>query len=202
MAIAPVPPVEPSDVELVDSILRGAPGATDAFYRRHGRLIYHCIRSRASGHDVDDIFQAFFERLIRSNYRALELWQRGTYLHVYLSRVIRNFVIDFHRARRGSEEAVGGAAELEPLTEPQAESITAMSHLKELRRIGIRAWATLEARDRRLLCDRLHRDLDNEAIARLLGLAAGALRTAMSRAQSRFLAKVRAFAPEFFTGGA
>jgi len=198
LARAPVTPVEPSDVELVDSILRGTPGAADAFYRRHSRLIYHCIRSRASGHDVDDIFQAFFERLIRSDYRALALWQRGTSLPIYLSRVIRNFVVDFHRARRGREDAVGGAAELEPLSEPQAESITATNHLKELRQIGIRAWATLETRDRRLVCDRLHRDLDNETIASRLDLTAGALRTAMSRAQSRFLAKVRERAPEFF----
>jgi DNA-directed RNA polymerase specialized sigma24 family protein len=56
----------------------------------------------------------------------------------------------------------------------------------------------LEARDRRLVCDRLHRDLDNEAIARRLELSVGALRTAMSRAQSRYLAHVRQLAPEFF----
>jgi hypothetical protein len=67
-----------------------------------------------------------------------------------------------------------------------------------VRRIGIRAWALLEARDRRLVCDRLHRDLDNDVMALRLELSAGALRTALSRAQSRFLAEVRRLAPEFF----
>jgi RNA polymerase sigma factor (sigma-70 family) len=198
VARVPAPSSELSDIELVDNVLQGAPGAIDAFYHRHSRLIYHCIRSRTGGQDVDDIFQAFFERLLKSGFRPLQLWQRGSSLPVYLSSVIRNFVTDFHRARRLREEAVGGTMELEPLSGAEAETITATTHLKELRHIGIRAWAVLEARDRRLVCDRLHRDLDNETIARRLELSVGALRTAMSRAQSRYLAHVRQLAPEFF----
>jgi len=200
LAKAPVP--ELSDIELVDNVLRAAPGAVEAFYQRHSRLIYHCIRSRTGGPDVDDIFQAFFERLLKSDFRALRLWQRGSSLPVYLSRVVRNFVTDFHRARRMREEAVGGTMELEPLSGGEPETVTGKGHLKELRHIGIRAWSVLEGRDRRLICDRLHRDLDNEAIARRLQLAPGALRTAMSRAQARYLAEVRQLAPEFFPDGA
>ena len=198
MARAPIPAADLSDIELVDNVLQGAPGAIDAFYHRHSRLIYHCIRSRTGGQDVDDIFQAFFERLLKSGFRPLQLWQRGSSLPIYLSSVIRNFVTDFHRSRRLREEAVGGTMELEPLSGAEPETITATTHLKELRHIGIRAWAVLEARDRRLVCDRLHRDLDNETIAQRLKLPLGALRTAMSRAQSRHLAQVRQLAPEFF----
>jgi RNA polymerase sigma factor (sigma-70 family) len=202
LARAPAPPPELSDVELVDKVLRAAPGAVEAFYARHSRLIYHCIRARTNGPDVDDIFQAFFERQIRSDFRALQLWQRGSSLPVYLSRVVRNFVTDFHRSGRKREEAVGGTTELDPLAGGQSETISASSHLKELRHIGIRAWAVLEDRDRRLVCDRLHRDLDNETIADRLKLAPGTLRTAMSRAQARYLAQVRRLAPEFFPDGA
>ena len=201
MAKASFPSPEPSDIELVDNVLRAVPGAVEAFYERHSRLIYHCIRARTGGQDVDDIFQAFFERLLKSNFRALQLWQRGSSLPTYLARVIRNFVTDFHRSRRMREEAVGGTMELEPLSEAADEPITAASHLKELRHIGIRAWAFLEGRDRQLICDRLHRDLDNDAIAHRLNLSAGTLRTAMSRAQSRYLAQVRRLAPEFFPEG-
>ena len=39
-------------------------------------------------------------------------------------------------------------------------------------------------------------------MARRLELSAGALRTALSRAQSRYLAEVRQRAPEFFPGAA
>ena len=195
---APAAATEPSDIELVDNVLRAVPGAVEAFYRRHSQLIYHCIRSRADRQDVDDIFQAFFERMMKRDYRVLQLWQRGSSLPMYLAKVVRNFTIDFHRARRGREEAVGGTTELEPLSGPQAETISAASHLKELRQVGIRAWAVLEPRDRKLICDRLHRDLDNDTIARRLQLSAGTLRTAMSRAQARHLGQVRQLAPEFF----
>jgi len=198
LARSAILPAELSDVELVENVLRGTPGAIDAFYHRHSRLIYHCIRSRTGGQDVDDIFQAFFERLLKSGFRPLQLWQRGSSLPVYLSSVIRNFVTDFHRAKRLREEAVGGTMELEPLSGNEDETITTTTQLKELRHIGVRAWAVLEARDRRLVCDRLHRDLDNETIARRLKLTIGALRTAMSRAQARYLAQVRRLAPEFF----
>jgi RNA polymerase sigma factor (sigma-70 family) len=186
-----------SDVELVDQVVAGAPGAAQEFYRRHSRLIYHCIRARAGRQDVDDVFQAFFERLIRSGWRPLRLWQRGTSLPVYLSTVVRNFVVDFHRAKRWREESIGGDAELEALGVEQFDGVSG-APLRELRRVGIRAWAKLEARDRRLVCDRMHRDLDNQTMALRLELSAGALRTALSRAQSRFLAQVRRLAPEFF----
>ena len=73
----PAAETEPSDIELVDNVLRAAPGAVDAFYRRHSQLIYHVIRSRADRQDVDDIFQAFFERMMKRDYRVLQLWQRG-----------------------------------------------------------------------------------------------------------------------------
>ena len=198
MPRAPAAATEPSDIELVDNVLRAAPGAVEAFYRRHSQLIYHCIRSRADRQDVDDIFQAFLERLMSRNYRVLQLWQRGSSLPMYLAKVVRNFTIDFHRARRRREEAVGGTSELEPFAGPAAETISAASHLRELRHIGIRAWAALEPRDRKLVCDRLHRDLDNDAIARRLQLSAGTLRTALSRAQARHLGEVRRLAPEFF----
>ena len=123
----------------------GAPRVrSDAFYHRHSRLIYHCIRSRTGGQDVDDIFQAFFERLLKSGFRALQLWQRGSSLPVYLSSVIRNFVTDFHRSKRmrGGRRRHDGAG---AAPGAEAETITATTHLKELRHIGIRAWAVLEA---------------------------------------------------------
>ena len=53
------------------------------------------------------------------DWRVLQLWQRGTSLPMYLAKVVRNFTIDFHRARRRREEPVGGSAELEPFAAPQ-----------------------------------------------------------------------------------
>ena len=128
-----------SDVELVDLVVRGHPGAFRRFYQRHSRLIYGCVRKRANPADVDDVFQAFFERLAAKDYRPLQMWQRGTSLPVYLAKVVRNFVVDFYRARRSREEAIGGAAEIDALLDPQEETLSLKGHLNELRRLGIKA---------------------------------------------------------------
>jgi hypothetical protein len=62
-----------SDIEIVDRLLRGMPGAFDLFYQRYERLIYHCIRTRADADDVADIFQSFFERLVERDWRAKKI---------------------------------------------------------------------------------------------------------------------------------
>jgi RNA polymerase sigma factor (sigma-70 family) len=190
-----------SDIELVDRLQRGVPGAFDLFYRRYERVIYQCIRTRAYAADVDDIFQSFFERLMESDYRALQLWQRGSSLTIYLSRVIRNFVVDFDRKkhrRRRRETLVGGLPDLEPHEPEGEETLVTALVLKQLRRRGLEAWAKLDGRDRLLVCNKFHRDLTNEAMAERLNLTSGALRTALSRAQGRLLASLKTLAPEYF----
>jgi RNA polymerase sigma factor (sigma-70 family) len=189
-----------ADIELVDRVLAKAPGAFELFYRRYARLIAHCVRARAEAADVDDICQAFFERLLAQDCRVLRLWQRGTSLPLYLAKVVRNFVIDFHRAKTHREQAVGGFEELEVLSTPQEEEVTVAAHVKELKRLAIKAWAALNARDRKLVCDRLHRNRSNDEIAERAQLSPGALRTAISRAQVRLLAGLQTLAPEFFRG--
>lgn len=187
-----------SDIELVDQVIQGVSGAFDRFYRRHHQLIVHCIRARAGGADVNDIFQSFFERLIDRDYHVLKLWQRGTSLPIYLSVVVRNFVFDFHRSRRKRETSVGGLAELETFSSPENETISTSLMLKGLRKRGVQAWSKLEARDRILVCGKFHRDASNEDLAARLNLSAGAIRTALSRAQVRLLAELRKLAPEYF----
>jgi RNA polymerase sigma factor (sigma-70 family) len=187
-----------SDIELADRLLRGVPGAFELFYRRHERLIYHCIRTRADAADITDLFQSFFERLVERDYHVLKLWQRGTSLPIYLSTVVRNFVIDFHRKKRWRENLVGGLSELEAHESAGEETLTTALILKDLRRIGLQAWAKLDSRDKFLMCSKLHRELSNEAMAAQLKLTEGALRTALSRAQVRLLAGVKTLAPEYF----
>ena len=136
--------------------------------------------------------------MVERDYRVLKLWQRGTSLPIYLSKVIRNFVIDFHRKKRWRENPVGGLSELEAHERQQGEeTLTTALVLKDLRRIGLQAWAKLDGRDRFLMCSKLHRELSNEAMADRLKLTEGALRTALSRAQVRLLAGVKASAPEY-----
>jgi RNA polymerase sigma factor (sigma-70 family) len=199
-----------SDIELVERLLRGVPGTFDLFYRRHKQLVYHCIRARADAMDVDDLLHSFFERLMERDYHILKLWQRGTSLPIYLSRVIRNFVIDFHRTKRSRQktaDALSGLALIDtPLVKEGmtsgaplgGEEITPAIELRELRRLGLQAWSKLDFRDRFLVCGKLHRELSNEAMAERLKLTEGALRTALSRAQGRLLAGLKPMAPGYF----
>ncbi len=199
-----------SDLELVDRLLHGTPDAFEMFYRRHQRLIYHCVRASADAMDVEDLVHGWFERLLAQDYRMLRLWQRGTSLPLYLSRVIRNFVIDFYRAKRSREKTADAVARLAlidrpPLKEgtmagapPRVEDITPALELRDLRRLGLQVWASLDRRDRFLVCGKLHRELSHHELATRLGLTEGALRTALSRAQSRLLAGLKIKAPEYF----
>jgi DNA-directed RNA polymerase specialized sigma24 family protein len=102
-----------SDIEIVDRLLRGEPRAFESFYQRYDRLIYHCTREQADEANVSDISQSSFERLVKSDYRVLRLWHQRSSLPIYLSKVIGNFVIDFHREKPRQEPAVGGQSELE-----------------------------------------------------------------------------------------
>ena len=86
---------------------------------------------------------------------------------------------------------MGGLSELETHDSEGEERLTTAIILKELRRVGLRAWAKLDSRDRVLVCCKFHRDLTNEAMAERLNLTGGALRTALSRAQGRLLANLK-----------
>jgi len=188
-----------SDIELVDQVIRGARGAFERFYRRHNRLIFHCIRARADAADANDLFQGFFERLVGRDYHVLKLWHRSASLPIYLSMVVRNFVLDFHRAqRKKKEQGVGGLTELEPISPSEDETVTTGLILKQLRKKGIEAWIKLDPRDRILMCGKFHRDTSNEVLAERLELSAGALRTALSRAQAKLLERLQELAPEYF----
>src|SRR5262249_22531946 len=132
------------------------------------------------------------------DYHILKVWQRGTSLPIYLSKVIRNFVIDFYRTKRWREAPVGGLSELETHEKGGDETLSTAIILRELRRVGLQAWAKLDGRYRFLMCGNFHRDLTNEAMAERLSLTGGALRTALSRAQVRLLASLKALAPEYF----
>src|SRR5262249_34045911 len=92
------------------------------------------------------------------------LWQRGSSLPIYLSRVISNFVVDFHRKKRWRETPVGDPPEPEP-HEPEGETAIV---LKQLRKVALKAWAKLDSRDRFLICGKFHRELTNETNGRTI----------------------------------
>lgn len=188
-----------SDIELIDRLLRGEPGAFEGFYKRYNRLIYHCIRRRAHAPDVDDIFQRFFEFLVKTDYRALRLWQRRSKLSLYLSIVVKNFVVSALRKKPRRETPEGGLSDLERYEPAEEETLTTAIILRQLRGVGLQAWAKLAWRDKRLICWKFHRGVTNEVMAERLNLTNGAQRKALFDAVKKWLIILERLAPEYFS---
>ena len=187
-----------SDVELINKLAEGNQAASTLFYNRYSRLIYYTIQN-VEKDLTDDIFQDFFVRLHDTRFRALQLWNRSRPLPGFLRQVVRNFALDRlrkekpHRDQRGSDV-------LEDL-EVESEEASAQEtiEMREMRRGAIRAWAQLpSARDRRLICDKYHRDTPSGVAADREHLSPGAFRKALFDAQRRYMALVKLSIPEFF----
>ena len=93
----PAENVEVTDVELVNQLVAGKLEVFPIFYRKHSRLIRHCIAKRTHL-PPDDLLQDFFLKLQVGAYRALDRWNRETPFSGYLSFIVKNFVIDAYRA--------------------------------------------------------------------------------------------------------
>jgi hypothetical protein len=72
--------------------------------------------------------------------------------------------------------------------------------MRDLRRGAIKAWGKLGSpRDRRLICDKYHRDTPPSAAAVREGLNPGSFRKALFDAQRRYMTLVKASIPEYFS---
>ena len=168
MPRTPAVPPEPSDIELVENVLQSGPGRGRGVLcaSQPAYLPLHSRTRRPAG------CRRYLPGLLRkgdetklSRPAALAARHLAADVSFQGGAQLRDRLPSWQApARRGRRRHDGARAPVGA----EAETITAASHLKELRQIGIRAWAVLELRDRRLICDRLHRDLDNEAIARRL----------------------------------
>lgn len=189
-----------SDVEIVNNLVAGQRQAFEQFYQRYSKLIYHCVRSRAQGSDVDEFFQDFMLKLHATNYKALDSWGRSSSFTNYLSRVVRNFVIDRQRSSSSIPKPIGSAVDLDDLIGADARKLPdQLSEERDLRKAGIRAWSLLSTpRDKCLICNIYHRDKDLDAISLQINVSGGALRKAIFDAKKRFILSLRKLAPEFF----
>lgn len=195
-----LPTAETSDVELVNALARGDTRLFATFYDRYSKLIRHCIISRTRM-DVDDLLQNFFARLHEKGYRQLDGWDRKSRLSGYLSVIVKNFVIDEWRVSPNAKYKFEELKDLdleEAHTAPGTMPDAAYESL-QLRRRGIMAWSKLPTpRDRCLICNHYHRETPPQLAATTVGLTDGAFRTALSRANERYLGLLQKTAPEYF----
>lgn len=195
-----LPTVETSDIELVNALVGRDTRSFATFYNRYCKLIRHCISSRTDM-DADDLLQIFFAKLHEKGYRQLDGWDRKSRLSGYLAFLVRNFVIDQWRKSPNAKYKFEELKDLdleEANTAPGTMPDAAYESL-QLRRRGITAWSKLPTpRDRHLICNHYHRETPPHLAALSVGLTDGAFRTALSRANHRYLELLRKTAPEYF----
>ena len=89
------------DVTLINRLTKRHSDAFLEFHRRYEKVIMQCVRGAARGNprlEPEDLLQDFFLKLQETAFRDLNRWNRQTPLPLFLRHIVRNFVIDQHRA--------------------------------------------------------------------------------------------------------
>jgi len=193
-----------NDIQLINALVESKPGAFETFYMRYNRLIYHIIKCKMHGKfflEVDDVFQEFFAELQSKGFRQLHLWNRSSSFVSFLSTVVRNFTLDQIRKRisyKSSLEKINLQTTEFDNIDPSYNALDRLLH-KALRRSGIKAWLNLKnPRDRRLICDKYHKNLSYDKISIREGLNNNATRQAVFNAQQKFMSNLKLMSPEYF----
>ncbi len=113
---------QPSDIELLQSVLVRENSAWTQFLQRFRPLIYRCIAKVVMRHapdlgsaDMDEIYSDLLFNLLRSNMRKLRLFnpRRGTKLSSWIGMITINTTYDFLRniGRRPYLDRIDGICE-------------------------------------------------------------------------------------------
>ncbi len=132
----------------------------------HEQALRAYLRGRFSSlHDVDDLVQETYARILRS--RAVG---QASLTRAYLFVTARNVALDQLRKKR--PELIEGIAEMERLgvVEERPDAAEASSHDQELELLA-EAIASLPARCREVFVLRRYHDLSHREIAQRLGIA-------------------------------
>lgn len=163
---------------LVERARTRDPDAWETLYRRcYSRLHAYARRRLSTEHAAEDAVSETMVRALQAIDRFT--WQGGG-VHAWLFGILRNVVLEAHRAGRRS-------APIEIVDEPASESpgpVELVIQAEESREVR-RAFAQLSPDDQELLELRVVGQLSANEVADLLGKRPGAVRMAQSRALQR-----------------
>jgi RNA polymerase sigma-70 factor (ECF subfamily) len=163
---------------VVESARAGDPDAWELLYRRaYPRLIAFARRRLASSEQAEE---AVSETMVRAMDRIGHYRSGPAGIHPWLFGIARNVVLETYRAGGRHRQPDPGA--LTEATDSDPESLVLRS---EEHRLLADAFCRLSASDQDVLELRVIAGLGAEQVAELTGRAAGAVRTAQSRALAR-----------------
>ena len=188
-----------SDKDLVDAIGRGDKSAIDCFFEKYNQLIYAQIHKRMKYVDVEDVFQDFFEYIIRNGYRVICSWHGRCKLTTWIYIVLRHFL-----ARRiRNQQRNPGLVELnENIPDPEGPvtDLPVEILVEEIRQRLNEAIDQLSDRDRDLITHLYFLDQSRSEIASILGISMNTYYQAQFRAESRLAAVIKEAYPELIEG--
>jgi RNA polymerase sigma-70 factor (ECF subfamily) len=151
----------PSDEELAARLAEGDERALEALLRRHGDGLAHFVHRHTGGHDVEDLVQETWLRVVRS---AGDFDPRRRF-STWLFQICINLCRDWHRRR-----AAG------PVTDTRTEPAAPPSNVAlSIDVAGALARLPLEQREAVVL--RYYYDMSEKDMAAVIGVAAGTVKS-------------------------
>lgn len=163
---------------LIERAKERDPDAWEALYRRSYARLYAYARRRLPSEPAAE--DAVSETMVRALQGVDRFVWRGGGVQAWLFGILRNVVLESHRAR-------GRTRPIEIVDEPASHSPgpAELAMLSEERREVRHAFARLSSDDQELLELRVVAELSAREVGDLLGKRAGAVRMAQSRALQR-----------------
>ena len=112
-----------SDEELMQQLQSGSHEALEELYARHSKKVWTYVSKRVKREHAEDLFQDCFIKLVEKK----DSWNKQPFV-LWLYVVLRNLVIDFHRAQTRGTRITGS---LKPLVETDTMSANDFNDLIE-----------------------------------------------------------------------
>ncbi|MFC5180522.1 RNA polymerase sigma factor [Actinomadura harenae] len=175
-------PHTPTDDELWSRARDGDEQAFGALFDRHARTVYnYCFRRTASWSEAQDVTSVVFLETWRQRARVQP--QSGSLLP-WLYGVATNVLHNHRRSMRRHRDALSRMPKPVPHPDDMDEVTARLDAERRMRRV-LDAVQRLPRRDREVLVLSVWEELDHNQIAEALGIAAGTVRSRLSRARAR-----------------
>lgn len=194
------PPDRAAEQQMIEAVLRRAPGGWLAFFQKHERLILACLRRVYARYHVplppeemEDLVGMVCLDLVRDDYRKLRLFdpERGYRLSSWVGLIATNVAHDALR-RRGpaatsTDDAESPLAELQsPLPDPQEQA----DHRQQVELLA-RAVALLTPTDQEFIRLYYLEQLTPDEIAETTGVSVNTVYSRKNKVRAKLVRLVR-----------
>jgi RNA polymerase sigma-70 factor (ECF subfamily) len=163
-----------SDEQLMEAVAAGEEGALAELLERYREPLAHFIHRQTGGRDVDDLFQETWLRIVR----AADGFDTDKRFSTWMFQIAVNLCRDWYRRRRAADrhEAATGGAELEA-PDSALRAAAALDAATLLSR--------LPPEQREVVILRYYHDLDEAAVAAVVGCPRGTVKSRLHNAIAR-----------------